>query len=84
MKKKISIGQYNSLFAIAEVGIQQTWTDLGLTSDEVVARSEQNPELTDIKKKSCSNLPECYFLYKKNANQIVDQILADLGIEVDV
>lgn len=82
MSKKISIGQYNKLFAIAENCLQESWQDLGVkidcdTLNEILKGNEEFQN-----KAKNSSLPPSYFLYKKNANNIVDQILKELGISV--
>ena len=83
MSKKISIGIYNSLFAIAENGLQASWQDLGIKLDnkEIDEMLKDNEEMQQ--KAQNSVLPPSYFLYKKNANNIVDQILEELGVEVE-
>lgn len=82
MKKKISIGQYNTLYAIAEEGLQQSWSDLGIPLDCKVL-DEMIKNNKDIQEKAkTSSLPANYFLYKKNANNIIDQILKELKISV--
>ena len=75
--RKIHDGLYNGLYATAEEGLQNSWSDLGI--DDVIERSEANPEFC------CSSqlLPPCYYLYKKHANYIVDKILEQLNIEVE-
>ena len=83
MTKKISIGEYNTLFAIAENGLQDSWKDLGIKLDGKVIDEmlKDNKEIQKASKGSV--LPPSYFLYKKNANNIVDQILKELNIEVE-
>ena len=77
MKKTISVSQYNSLFHIAENILQQSWRDLGLTDAEIIDRSNKNPKLID----SSSGLEPVYYLYKKNANELVDKFLKELSID---
>lgn len=76
--KKISVGQYNDLYATAEEGLQNSWRDLGISSDEINERANRNKEFNKP-----SVLPNSYFLYQKNARYIVDNILVSLGIEVE-
>ena len=77
-KLKITVGQYNTLFAKAEEGLQTSWNDLSLSDKEINDRCNQNEEL----KEPDYCLGPVYGLYKKNANYIVDKILEELGIEV--
>ncbi len=76
-KRTINIGQYNGLYASAEVGLQESWRNLGLTSEEVNERADNNKSL-----ELHDTMPNSYFLYKVSANQIVDDILEQLDIEV--
>lgn len=78
MKKTISVSQYNALFHIAENILQQSWRDLGLTEEEITERSNKNPKL---KLANSSGLEPVYYLYKKNANELVDKILQELSID---
>ncbi len=39
---KITIGEYNSLFAKAEVGFEKLLNELGMNSEEVNRRSDEN------------------------------------------
>lgn len=76
--KKISVGQYNDLYATAEEGLQNSWKDLGLSFDEISERANTNKEFNNP-----GVLPNSYFLYQKNARYIVNNILVSLGIEVE-
>ena len=80
-KRKICVGTYNGLFASAENGLQASWKDLGLSHEGLIERSENNKEMSEMANKN-GVLPPIYFVYKKNANQIVDDILKELDIEV--
>lgn len=81
--KKITIGEYNRLYSIAEEGLQSSWQDLGISLDgiEIEEKLKNNSQIQELKKDS--SLPASYFLYKKNANIIVDRMLKALGIEVE-
>ena len=81
--KKISIGEYNHLYNMTENVLQKSWFELGLTLGEVTTRATANTDLQKL-----SQLPQyvsdpTYCLYKKNANELVDKILKQLGIEVE-
>lgn len=82
MKKKISIGQYNTLYAIAEEGLQESWNDLGIPLNGKVLDDMLKNNKKIQEKTKTSPLPANYFLYKKNANNIVDRILKELKISV--
>lgn len=76
---KISDGKYNNLYDIAENALQASWRDLGLSSQDVIKLSEKNPEFCG----KDSVLPPCYFLYRKHALYIVNNILKELDIKVE-
>lgn len=81
--KRISVGQYNSLYAIAENGLQDALVDLGINIDGKTI-DNMLKDHTEIQKHSKKEgLPPSYFLYKKNANYVVNNILKELGIEID-
>lgn len=61
---KISIGEYNMLFASAEVGMELYHKEMN--------KLKPNAECMDI-----------YMISKRNANQIVDEILDRLNIKVE-
>lgn len=76
--KKINVGQYNDLYATAEEGLQNSWEDLGLSFDEIGERANRNKEFNDP-----NGMSNSYFLYRKHARYIVNNILVSLGIEVE-
>lgn len=81
IKKSIHVGKYNSLYALAEQGLQNSWMDLEVY-DEVNDRSEKNKEFKELSNKN-GTMPPSYFLYQKHSHYIVNNILKELGVDVD-
>ena len=82
MKRKISIGEYNTLYDHAEVGLNKALDDLVLLDDMAILTrlAEGCSRVNEIDKPDC--MPNIYYIYKNMANYIVDNILEDLDIEV--
>jgi hypothetical protein len=79
-KRKICGGLFNSLYATAEEGLQNSWVDLGISLDgkEIEERIKDKEEF-----KRDDVLPPSYYLYRKHSLYIVNKILDELNIEVE-
>jgi hypothetical protein len=79
-KQEISISQYNHLYNIVENEMNLTIARLGLSPDDVRKRTSNSEELKVI---AGGDNDTTYWLYKLNANAVVNQLLDKLNIIVD-